>query len=279
MERVLGGKIQNTISISGGDISNTNGLVTANGLYFIKSSKEVQASMMYGAEAKGLQQMANTNTIKVPKVICTGTNEGLSYLILEYIEAKRPDSEDFERLGIQIAGLHKVATFKSFGNKNDNYIGSLAQSNTEHCNWSEFYVAERLIPQLKLAIDKGLLGTGELPLEEKMAAVCNSLFGEVGPSLLHGDFWRGNYLISKAGTPYLIDPAVYCGHSEVDLAMSKLFGGFDSIFYQAYHEIIPAHENQAELTEIYQLYYLLVHLNLFGSSYYSSVLNILKKYF
>ena len=201
-----------------------------------------------------------------------------SFLILEWIESKRPDNKDFEELGKQLAALHQYSC-KSFGLNHDNFIGSLNQTNKQHLNWTGFYIEERLLPQLHLAKAKGLLNPKEIPTTTTMQHFLKSLFKTVKPSLLHGDLWSGNYLISTNGAPYLIDPAVYYGHHEVDIAMTKLFGGFSNDFYKAYHDIIPKDTNTNQRIEIYQLYYLLVHLNLFGSSYYCSVTSILKRFF
>ena len=130
-----------------------------------------------------------------------------------------------------------------------------------------------------MAVDAHLFPAGAIPATGKMEQVCSGLFGTVNPSLLHGDLWGGNYLISLDGTPYLIDPAVYYGHSEMDLAMTRLFGGFSSSFFNTYYDIVPPHPHQSDLTALYQLYYLLVHLNLFGTSYLPGVQRTLTKYF
>ena len=199
--------------------------------------------------------------------------------MLEFIESKEPDSGDFERLGQQLAELHLVSQDSEFGGPHDNFIGHLPQSNTMESSWVTFYVEQRLLPQMQLACKKGLLNKETIPLMENLIEVCNTIMGKVTPSLLHGDLWGGNFLIASDGTPVLIDPSTYVGHSEVDLAMSRLFGGFGSSFYAAYHEQIKPQPRQKDLMEMYQLYYLLVHLNLFGGSYKNSVLSIINKYF
>jgi len=279
LETILGEPVKTISAVSGGDISNAHMVTTANERYFVKRSNDSSASAMYEAETKGLQQLAATNTIKVPIIFKIGHLGDVSYLVMEHVESKRPSEQDFERLGYQLAQLHLAWTATRFGNDHDNFIGSLPQSNRQHIDWATFYVEERLLPQLEMAMRQELLSKQQIPPATKMRDVCQYFFGEVRPSLLHGDLWGGNYLISTDGIPYLIDPAVYVGHSEVDLAMSRLFGGFGNAFYRAYHEIISPHENQKDCNDIYQLYYLLVHLNLFGSSYRSSVLRILGKYF
>lgn len=279
LQILLGESIKAVSPVSGGDISRAHSVETSHTGYFVKSSSGRHAPAMYEAEAKGLQQLKATKTIEVPEVYKSGNIDGVSYLVMEFVTSKQPSERDFEHLGRQLAQLHLAETDPQFGNDYDNFIGSLPQSNRQHKDWATFYTEERLVPQLKMAVELKLLSEKQLPATENMLKTCQNLFGQVTPSLLHGDLWGGNYLISIDGVPYLIDPAVYIGHSEVDLAMSRLFGGFGTSFYESYHDIIPPHENQKELNDIYQLYYLLVHLNLFGSSYRGSVLRILQRYF
>lgn len=271
-------KIFSFRSVSGGDISSAYLLQTETERFFLKVNSKSFALTMFHAEQKGLQAIEETQTIAVPHVHLVDSFENKSFLLMDFVESKRPDTSDYQRLGEQLAKLHQC-TQTDFGFPNDNFIGSLPQSNTLHNSWPEFYWLERILPQLQLALDKQLLSKSEIPSEEKAIEVFNKIFGNVTPSLVHGDLWGGNYLIATDGTPYLIDPATYYGHSMVDIAMSKLFGGFSQAFYDAYHEIIPKTENYSQQTELYQLYYLLVHLNLFGSGYYPSISSVLKKYF
>mgnify|MGYP001828297035 CR=1 FL=1 len=278
LERILLEKIEATSSISGGDISLAYRIDTNSKSYFLKVNNAPNALHMFQTEAYSLQCIAQTNTIKTPKVIAYDGFENSAFLLLEFIVSKSPSSEDFRKLGEQLAKLHQC-TSECFGSEQDNFIGRLHQSNTQHSTWVNFYTRERLIPQLELAKQKGLLQNAECPNSEHIKSLLKPFFESIKPSLLHGDLWSGNYLISMNGTPYLIDPAVYSGHSEVDIAMSKLFGGFDESFYSAYSSIITTNENSQARIELYQLYYLLVHLNMFGNSYYGSVIRILNKYF
>ena len=233
---------------------------------------------MFKAESNGLNAIRNTGVIKAPEVYyCEPWREG-AFLIMEFLEAKMPTETELAQLGKQLATLHQQSN-NSFGWECDNFIGSLPQSNTKNSEWSSFYVKERLVPQLELAVSQGMLSDKEMPSDEKMMEVLGELFAGSKPSLLHGDLWNGNYLICSDGTPCLIDPAVYFGHSEVDIAMSRLFGGFGPAFYRAYESIIPQDHFSDDRIRVYQLYYLLVHLNLFGRSYYSGVTSILKHYF
>ncbi len=270
--------IESIQSVSGGDISSAYVIKTSSENFFLKVNSNINALDMFLSEEKALKTIADTSTIATPKVMDCNSFNNNSFLLMEHIESKSPNSKDLELFGNQLAQLHKV-TSDEFGFDSNNYIGSLHQSNTKHNNWNDFYIEERLIPQLQLAKSKGLLNSNETPNKELLKERCFPFFKNVAPSLLHGDLWSGNYLISTTGKPYLIDPALHYGHNEVDIAMSKLFGGFGQSFYDSYHSIIPKDEFTEDRIQLYQLYYLLVHLNLFGSSYFSSVKQILKSYF
>ena len=275
---VVGAPIIDVHSVSGGDISHAYKLSTQSNILFCKLQMKSEALEMFKAESNGLNAIRNTGVIKAPEVYyCEPWREG-AILVMEFLEAKMPTETELAELGTQLAALHQQSNY-SFGWERDNFIGSLPQPNTKNSDWSSFYVKERLVPQLELAVSHGMLSDKEIPSDEKMMEVLGELFAGSKPSLLHGDLWSGNYLICSDGTPCLIDPAVYYGHSEVDIAMSRLFGGFGPGFYRAYESIIPQDHFSDDRIRVYQLYYLLVHLNLFGKSYYSSVTSILKQYF
>lgn len=279
LESVLGCNITNAEPVSGGDISKALCIHTSTERFFCKINQSSVALKMFQTEKLGLDEINQTNTIKSPKVLSYGQHEAISYLLMEFIETRNPTSKEMEGFGHQLGKLHSYPIGDFFGWKQDNFIGSLPQTNKNHSDWSLFYIHERLLPQLNLAREKGFLNSSEIPSKERLLKVCKQLMPEVIPALLHGDLWSGNYLISTLGIPYLIDPAVYFGHHEVDIAMTRLFGGFSSQFYQAYNEYIPKESCHEERNDIYQLYYLLVHLNLFGKSYYASVKQLLKTYF
>ncbi|MBT9187002.1 fructosamine kinase family protein [Zobellia russellii] len=271
--------IERIQSVSGGDISGAYLLETETERFFCKINRRDNGYELFKAEKLGLQAIAKSKTISVPNILLCEPLEKGGFLVMDYIEAKRPSKTDFELLGHQLAALHHYTTQDEFGFSTDNYIGNLEQSNSNHLDWAEFYVKERLVPQLQLAKDTGRLNDDEVPSENQLLTNCKNLFPHTKPSLLHGDLWSGNYLISKKGTPYLIDSAVYFGHHEVDLAMTRLFGGFGASFYNAYQEHFAPIGNEKERTHLYQLYYLLVHLNLFGYSFKASVTKILQRYF
>ncbi len=264
--------------VQGGDISKAYRIDTTNNSFFIKTNTSPEALKMFQAEAYGLQLIAKTNTIKTPKIIACNTYKGFAFLILEHIESKSPSTKNFESLGHQLAQLHSH-TSEYFGLDQDSFIGSLVQQNEQQKSWLEFYTQERLLPQLRLAGKNHLLANNEMPSVEQIKNNLQPLMANVKPSLLHGDLWSGNYLISKDDIPYLIDPAVYFGHHEVDIAMTKLFGGFSHTFYEGYNAHISSDAHTQARMEIYQLYYLLVHLNLFGNSYHGAVMSILNTYF
>lgn len=279
IEYLLGVTIEDVTSVSGGDISQAYLLETESERFFCKVNRGAQSYVMFSAEKKGLETISETNTMAVPKVLLSEPLKKGGILLMEYIEPKRASPEEMSRFGHQLAALHQHPAKNNFGQETDNFIGNLPQSNHKHSDWSEFYVAERLLPQLKLANDGNRLQNDEIPTEERILKICRDLFPEVKPALLHGDLWSGNYLISKEGMPYLIDPATYYGHHEIDIAMTRLFGGFSTEFYDAYAEHFPKIGGEEARNDIYQLYYLLVHLNLFGGSYYGSVNSILNRYF
>lgn len=275
LEDTLNQKVKIIKSISGGDISNAYYVKTSEKEFMVKTHSNHN---LLKAEHLGLNKIAETNTIATPKIIDLSRVKNTSLLILGWIDTKTPTSQDFKVLGKQLAKLHSNSS-QYFGLEFNNFIGHLHQSNKVHNNWSDFYREERLSPQLELAHKNGLLSASEMPSNKHLKGKCYDYFNKCKPSLLHGDLWAGNYLISNSGKPYLIDPSVYFGHSEVDIAMSKLFGGFDSSFYSEYRKIIPKDEHTDNRIELYQLYYLLVHLNMFGRSYYSSVKIILERHF
>ena len=278
IEQLLGNKITYKQPISGGDTAAVYQLQTAHDSFILKTTNGQNAQAMFEAEKNGLEQIAKSNTIATPEVIGCDKVAGTAFLLLEYIPTQNGNKLQFEQFGRQLAQLHQ-STNVQFGNSADNFIGPLEQSNTQHNQWVDFYAHERLWPQLQLAVHHQLLPLHMLPYQHTILEQLKNLFPTTRPSLLHGDLWSGNYLIGTNGNAYLIDPSCYYGHHEVDIAMSRLFGGFDRAFYDAYFEIIPRESYYQERLELYQLYYLLVHLNLFGHSYYASVKSILDRYF
>lgn len=280
--RHISDQIQSQITafrpVSGGDISSAYLLKTQSQKFLLKVNSKSSAKTMFDAEQQGLRAIESTKTIAVPHVHLVDELDSIAFLLMDFVESRRPNAKDYTHFGRDLANMHLVSN-DQFGFSTDNFIGSLPQSNAWHADWAEFYWDERIAPQLELTKKNKGLEEKYIPSKESALIIFRQVFGEVKPSLLHGDLWGGNYLIAADGTPYLIDPAVCYGHSMMDVAMSRLFGGFDAEFYDSYHQIIPQPEFYGEQIDIYQLYYLLVHLNLFGRSYRSSVVNILERYF
>jgi fructosamine-3-kinase len=275
---ILAEEIVGTKPLSGGDISSAYFIETKNQRLFLKLNDSPDAMDMLEREREGLEAISKTKTIATPGIVHCGRFERGALLLMEYVEARQANSRDLDRLGREVAHLHHV-TSAHFGWERDNFIGRLPQENDLQETWSDFYITRRLLPQLKMSRDSAFLTSQEIPGEQKMLNLLESLSAGVKPSLLHGDLWSGNYLIAVDGTPYLIDPAAYYGHNEVDLAMSRLFGGFGDAFYRAYHDVIPQQTGAEERNDLYQLYYLLVHLNMFGRSYKQAVIGIVRRYF
>jgi fructosamine-3-kinase len=271
IETVLNAPLTHVQDVVGGCINHTLRVETAQGVAFLKWHPDAPEAMLT-REAEGLQLLAATQTIRIPKVLCVQekTPELPSFLLLEWIENMPPrDSKYFaQRLGEELAALHLQSASGTFGLECDNYIGELPQINTPHKRWSEFYRVCRLMPQIEWARQRGYLTAQR---EQLLNTVCEQievlLDGlESRPSLLHGDLWSGNYL-AAGEEPVLIDPAVYYGEREMEIAYCQLFGGFDAEFYQAYHATFPLQAGYEKRRPLHQLYHLLNHLNHFGESY------------
>lgn len=266
-EMGLGRRIQATVPVGGGCINNGLRVDTETGSsFFLKWNADAPAQM-FEAEAAGLIALREAQAVRVPEPLAWGGSEGTpSWLLLEYITpgATRGDSD--ERLGRGLAALHDTDALETFGWDHDNWIGALPQANARSSSWGEFWHDRRIVPQLDAARSRGHFNDSLL---DRLLDVIPAALSDVSSSqLLHGDLWSGNALVADDGEPVVIDPAVYWGDGEVDLAMTELFGGFGPGFYDAYADVrgISA-AYRSHRKELYQLYYLLVHVNLFGASY------------
>ncbi len=255
-----------------------NGIITSESgkKYFLKSGK---TSRTYQCEANGLKELAKANSIRIAKVISAGDN----YILTEYIERHSPKGDFFERFGKQFAQLHKYKG-KEYGFYEDNFIGANVQINTgneeEKSDWISFFWNKRLLYQYKLGEINGCISDslrkGFSNLESKIESILQESIEP--PCLLHGDLWSGNFLCDKVNNPVLIDPAVYYGHREADLAMTKVFGGFSPQFYESYNNEYPLKPDWEYREGIYKLYHILNHLNIFGRSYLREAESILSRY-
>jgi protein-ribulosamine 3-kinase len=229
------------------------------------------------AESKALEYLKSFAGIFVPTPKRLATYNGSATLILNWIEKGPASKHTFRELAETLVALHKF-TADNFGFEYDNFIGTLPQRNDFTANWSGFYYNFRINPQLKLAIDSGLIPKAYMVKTEKMFQHLNIECLELKPSLLHGDLWGGNWMIDQSGRPVLIDPAIYFGHREMDIAMMQLFGGFPDAVFDIYNEIFPLEHDWKIRLKFYQLYYVLVHVNLFGSSYSNHAMSIINSY-
>jgi len=261
--------------IGGGCIADARVATFADGSrVFVKSAAGVPG--MFEREAEGLRALAAAGAIRIPEVLAVGKEA----LVLEMIHEAPKKAGFFESFGRAFARLHDHRG-PSFGFPHDNFIGSTPQCNQplDGSGWPEFFLERRLRFQAKLAASRGhgneiehLLDRAEGRIVELLGAATEL------PSILHGDLWSGNFIADERGEACLIDPAVYYGHREADLAMTRLFGGFSSEFYAAYDEASPLAPGHQDRLPIYQLYHLLNHLNLFGSAYYAQSMRILRRY-
>lgn len=267
--------------LSGGNINTSAQVFSSEGVFFVKWNQMEQAtgeqSDMFAREAKGLDLLRQTDALHIPQVIGHGQHLDKSYLILEYVDPGTPANGYWETLGQSLAVLHSH-TQPLFGLHFDNYIGALPQTNTLTANGLDFFFEHRLLPQAGLAFYKDLLSKSTYDALFRLRNRLPDLIPNERPALLHGDLWSGNVLVNEDGQPALIDPAVYYGFREAELAFTKLFAGFDSRFYDAYNEAFPLQDGFEERVAIYNLYPLLVHVNLFGSGYVSGVERILKQF-
>lgn len=277
IERHLRQKLLSVKPVSGGDINQTYGLQTTNSKYLIKINSKSRLPDMFLQEARGLFAIAATQTIAVPQVVLQSDVEDENFLLLEWIDTMRPTPNAFKALGRQLAEMHR-RTDKLFGFTADNYMGSMPQSNRPQETWSKFFIEERLQPLVKLTVDKGYLNVRDTQNFESLYKRLPDLFSEEPPALIHGDLWSGNYLISVNEKPYLIDPAISYAHRECDIALTTLFGGFGNEFYTAYHETFPLTRGWQQRMDLWNLYPLLVHLNLFGLGYLGQVRDAVEGY-
>ena len=278
LENILGESVSNFQPLSGGCIANTQKLTTLSGRNFVIKRSEHENDM-FEKEANGLKELKKANVIYVPEVFYADKQ----CLITEFVEQGKSDQYFFETFGKLMAELHRY-TSKHFGFYEDNYIGATPQPNIasgeEATNWIDFYFNKRLYFQFKLAENNGYADNEFRRLfnniEKKLPDILKD--SDEVPSLLHGDLWSGNYLIGEKGQAVIFDPAVYYGHREAELAMTRLFGGFSNEFYRAYNNEWPLKPGYQYREGVYTLYHVLNHLNLFGRGYFHQCIALMKQY-
>ena len=277
LELILNESIVKSRTLGGGCIAYTRYLLTESGRELVvKKNTSAQMSMK---EANGLNELRKPGVIKIPEVIYADEH----LLVIEFIRNGSRPGSFFSHFGRQMAKVHKYSA-DAYGFYEDNFIGSTPQLNLaqgeEKTEWPIFYFNKRLLYQYELAEKNGYVNsTFKLLFTHLESCLPEILKGsEEAPSLLHGDLWGGNYMVESKGAPVLIDPAVYYGHREAELAMTHLFGGFDPQFYEAYNAEWPLKPGYQEREAVYTLYHVLNHLNLFGSAYRPQALALMQQY-
>ncbi|MCH9652197.1 MAG: fructosamine kinase family protein [Deltaproteobacteria bacterium] len=277
-------EVQRLVPVSGGSIHSAFRADLSDGRQaFVKGGSEVSLEV-FEREAEGLSALAEPGILRVPKVLLSAKEAGKSFLALEWVETGRKGPNFFETFGRDLARFHRRTAEEAthggrFGFSQDNWLGSTPQPNRWENDWTEFWRRHRLGHQLQLARHDGHSDPQLEKLGNRLADRLEEWTDvpEEPPCLLHGDLCGGNYLVDESGQAVLIDPATYYGHREADLAMTRLFGGFAPAFYSAYEEEWPLPPGSAERLAIYELYHLLNHLHLFGTSYRDSCLGILER--
>jgi fructosamine-3-kinase len=262
--------------VSGGSINMSVQLTTSEGSYFVKWNTADKEDM-FRAESMSLKVLRDAEVLTVPEVIGYGSRSNKSYLILEFIQAAYRQHNYWEGFGESLAILHSH-TQKSFGLSFDNYIGSLPQGNSLSNDGIEFFIEHRLKPQAGLALYNNLISHKLHDKFQTLYKALPDLLPRERPALVHGDLWSGNVIVDHHGYVALVDPATHYGLREAEIAFTFLFGGFEPAFYEAYYEVFPMEKGFEERISIYNLYPLLVHVNLFGKSYLSAVEKVLDRF-
>ena len=238
--------------------------------YFVKTRRYDDTQQLFH-EAEGLKALSQTKAILVPKVICHGVTKNeapnMEYLVLCYCRFITPDLNSYFVLGEQLAQLHRLNEYTSYGWPHDNFIGLSVQTNGRAASWADFFAEKRIGSMLERLIASNAWHKSDGNADEIVEYARNALsLHQPHPSLLHGDLWKGNVGFTKKG-PVIYDPAVYVGDAETDLAMAELFGGFPDAFFQGYNNVSPIEKNYNQRKPIYQLYHILNHGLLFGAHY------------
>jgi len=276
LEERLSTDIESISPLSGGDINEVYKINCTLGNYVVKYNSRLRFPTMFYKEANGLD-ILRKGGLRTPNVIDHFEHMDDQFLILEYVAQEKIENKFWIHFAISLSELHQKSN-TSFGLDQDNYIGSLGQYNGQMPTWEEFFISKRLKPLIKMAFDKGLLTRKHLTDFDHFFTVFSELLPVEIPSLLHGDLWSGNLLCGSGQQAVFIDPAVYYGHREVDIAMTKMFGGFDPVYLDYYQDCFPLEKGWEERVPIHNLYPRLVHLVLFGHSYLSGIENVIQRY-
>jgi len=277
IEERLSTNLDFIVPLSGGDINQVYKIKCSFGEYIVKYNSRLSFPKMFEKEAAGLDLLRNKG-LNTPLVLDRFEHADDQLLILEFIKEEKTTAKFWLHFAEDLSVIHKNSN-RFFGLDHDNYIGSLHQDNHQISSWKEFFISKRLQPLIKMAFDKGLLTQKHLTEFDAFYSFYSSLIPVEKPSLLHGDLWSGNLLCSEDQKAVFIDPAVYYGHREVDIAMTSLFGGFDRIYLDHYQEHFPLENGWKERIPIHNLYPNLVHLNLFGSAYLGGIEHVIQRFY
>jgi len=271
--------LANHASVMGGDINETHHIEGTCGRHFFLKLNHAEYIDMFSAELEGLLELAKAQAIRIPTPICHGKTNKHAYLVLEYIQFSSGSTAAQSQLGQQMARLHQFnSQGRGYGWHRNNTIGATPQINTWSNEWVEFFREQRLGYQLQLATSKGLNKTVRMKgqrLQDGLGFYFDNYIPDA--SLLHGDLWSGNAGFESDGNPIIYDPAVYYGDRESDIAMTELFGGFSTNFYTAYEQMLPLDSGYSQRRDLYKLYHILNHFNLFGGGYASQAESIIDK--
>jgi len=276
IEERLSTEIESIVPLSGGDINEVYKINCTLGKFVIKHNSCQRFPKMFYMEANGLN-MLQEGGLKTPNVIDHFEHKDDQFLILEFIKEEKAENNFWIEFANNLSALHRKSN-DFFGLDQNNYIGSLDQENDQMPAWEEFFISKRLKPLIKIAFDKGLMTRQHLLDFDHFYTVFPELLPIESPSLLHGDLWSGNLLCGAGQQAVFIDPAVYYGHREVDIAMTRMFGGFDPDFLDHYHNCFPLEKGWEERISIHNLYPHLVHLVLFGKSYLNGIEKVIQRY-
>jgi len=263
--------------IHGGDINDAFCLITSNGKFFLKVNENAGCPLMFEREAHGLELLRKNSTLIVPKVIKHGSFGDQQYLLLEWLEKGSPQKNMWDKFGEGLALMHQQPQ-KYFGLNEDNYIGTCRQLNDKHDDWQTFYTECRIKSLVRSLFNSGIYSSGDVKKAESLCRKFEKIFPKEPPALLHGDLWGGNYLIHSSGYAAAYDPSVYYGHREMDIGMTKLFGGFDQRFFDHYNNAYPLEKGWEKRLPVTQLYPLLVHAVLFGGHYIAATKDIISAF-
>lgn len=268
-------------SLGGGSINRARRIDLDDGRALFVKENSLSHRGLFAEEARGLMALRAASGPRVPEVYGFFDDGRSQFLLLEWIEQGSRGADFFTRFGRELAEMHRTNRAPSCGFDHHNHIGATEQQNGRLDDWHEFFAVRRIGFQVRLARDRGLLDRATATRADRLSSRFPELLplpdgGE--PSILHGDLWGGNYLVDDREAPVLIDPAVYYGHREADLAMTELFGGFGADFYRAYEDEWPLEPGYRERRDLYNLYHLLNHLNLFGSSYHGQCASIIRRF-